>query len=183
MNNEMTKKEIASYGVAGLGQNIVYLFSSTFLAIYYTDVFKISPVIVGVLVLTARVWDACNDFIMGVIVDNTRTKWGKLRPYLLIAPIPIAILTVLTFTAPDLTSSLKIVYIFVTYILWGMAYTLGDVPYWGLQAAMSHDSKERTKLITFTRLMTMIGTAIVLLEFLYFLIYLVKEKFMMLKAI
>ena len=160
MNNEITKKETISYGIAGLGQNMVYLLSSTFLMIFYTDVFKINPATVGLLFLVARVWDACNDFIMGVLVDNTRTKWGKLRPYLMIAPIPIAVLTILTFTAPDLTYSLKVVYIFITYILWGMAYTIGDVPYWGLSAAMSHNSEERTKLITFTRLMTMVGSAI-----------------------
>lgn len=160
MKNELTKKEFFSYGFAGLGQNIVYLFSSTFLMIFYTDIFKIKPATVGLLFLVARIWDACNDFIMGAIADNTRTRWGKLRPYLLFAPLPIAILTILTFSAPDFTYTLKVVYIYVTYILWGMAYTVGDIPYWGLQASMTRNSLERTKLITFTRLMTMIGTAI-----------------------
>lgn len=158
MNEKLTKKETISYGLAGMGQNMVYVLSSSFLMIFYTDVFGINAVIVGTLFLVARVWDAVNDFIMGVIVDNTRTKWGKLRPYLFIAPIPIAILTILTFTAPDFTYSLKIVYIFVTYILWGMVYTIGDVPYWGLSASMTSDTNERTRLITFTRFMTMVGT-------------------------
>lgn len=157
MNEKLTKKETVSYGLAGMGQNMVYVLSSSFLMIFYTDVFGINPGIVGTLFLVARVWDAVNDFIMGVIVDNTRTKWGKLRPYLFVAPIPIAVLTILTFTAPDFTYSLKIVYIFVTYILWGMVYTIGDVPYWGLSASMSSDTNERTRLITFTRFMTMVG--------------------------
>ncbi len=157
MNKRIALKEYAAYGISGMGQNMVYILSSMFLMIYYTDVFMIPLQVVGILFLVARLWDACNDFIMGVIVDNTRTKWGKLRPFLMIAPIPIAILTILTFTAPNLTYSLKIVYVFVTYILWGMFYTVGDVPYWGMSASMTNDTKERTILITVTRFLTMVG--------------------------
>ncbi|QVK18535.1 MFS transporter [Mycoplasmatota bacterium] len=158
MNEKIKIKEIASYGLAGMGQNMVYILSSSFLMIFYTDVFGINARTVGTLFLVARVWDAINDFIMGSVVDNTRTRWGKLRPYLLIAPIPIAVLTILTFLLINYTYSLKIVYIFVTYILWGMVYTIGDVPYWGLSASMSSDTSERTRLITFTRFMTMVGS-------------------------
>lgn len=163
MNQKIKFREMFSYGTAGLGQNMVYVLSSSFLMIFYTDVFEISPWIVGTVFLVAKLWDAVNDFIMGTIVDNTRTKWGKLRPYLLFSPIPIAILTILTFWAPNLTDALKIVYIFVTYVLWGMAYTAGDVAYWGLSASMSNDTKERTKLIAFTRFMTMIGSGVAII--------------------
>src|SRR5690554_5210466 len=115
MNQKLTKSEKISYSLAGLGQNMIYNFSATYIMIFYTDMMKLLPAAVGTLMLVARVWDAINDPIMGSIVDNTRTRWGKLRPYLFAVPIPMATFTILTFFTPDVAMSTRLLYAYVTY--------------------------------------------------------------------
>ncbi len=153
-------KEKLSYGIAGLGQNMIYNFSATFIMIFYTDMMKLLPAAVGTLMLVARLWDAVNDPIMGSIVDNTRSRWGKLRPYLLAVPIPMAVFTILTFMVPDLSMSLRLVYAYITYIMWGMIFTVSDVPFWGLSAAMTQDPKERMNIVSFARIFCNLGMAV-----------------------
>ncbi len=160
MSKKVSTSERLSYGMAGLGQNIVYVLFSTQLFFFYTVIFPIDSMIIGIIMSIARIWDAVNDFIMGNIVDNTRTKIGKMRPFLKFSPIPIAILTVLVFLAPDLNESLKLIYVIVTYMLWDMAYTACDIPYWGLSAVMTDDVEEKNRIISETRALTMIGSGI-----------------------
>lgn len=154
-------KEKWMYGFAGLGQNILYVIVNSFLMFYLTDVYGISPIATGTMMMIARVWDAINDPIMGLIAESTRTKWGKLRPYILFSLLPIGLFTILNFIAPSFGSpTLKLVWCYIVYIGWGMSYTMCDIPYWGLSAAMTDDSKERTNLLTMTRILTMVGIAI-----------------------
>jgi len=154
------KKEKLSFALAGLGQNMIYNFSSAYIIIFYTDFLKLLPTAVGTLMLVARVWDAINDPIMGSIVDKTQTRFGKLRPYLLAVPIPMIVFTILTFTAFDMSYTLRLFYAYTTYIIWGMIYTISDVPYWGLSAAISNDPKERLSVISLARIFSNIGLAI-----------------------
>lgn len=154
------KKEIYSFAFAGLGQNLIYNFSATFIMIFYTDVLGLAAISVGTLMLVARVWDAVNDPMMGIIVDKTKTKWGKLRPYLLGVAIPMAVFTILTFINVNLSTQAKLVYAYLTYIGWGMVYTVSDVPYWGLSSAMSDNPKERLTIMTLARIMSNVGLAI-----------------------
>lgn len=156
----LSKKEIYSFAFAGLGQNLIYNFSATFIMIFYTDVLGLAALSVGTLMLVARVWDAINDPIMGIIVDKTNTRWGKLRPYLLGVAIPMAVFTILTFLNVDLSTNSKLIYAYVTYIAWGMIYTVSDVPYWGLSSAMSDDPKDRLNIMTIARIMSNVGLAI-----------------------
>lgn len=160
---KISKKEKISYGLAGLGQNMIYNFSAAYIMIFYTDIMKLLPAAVGTLMLIARVWDAINDPIMGSIVDNTKTKWGKLRPYLLAVPIPLAVFTILTFYNPDLNASTKLIYAYTTYIGWGMIYTVSDVPYWGLTAVMTPNSKERLSILSFARVLSNVGLAVAII--------------------
>ncbi|WP_242859742.1 MFS transporter, partial [Clostridium paraputrificum] len=81
---------------------------------------------------SCRIWDAVNDPIMGLIVDNTRTKWGKFRPWILIGTLINSIVLIFLFTDCGLTGKSLYVYVSVMYILWGMTYTLMDVPYWSM---------------------------------------------------
>lgn len=83
------------YGFAGFGQNILYVIVNSFLMFYLTDVYGIMPIATGTMMMIARVWDAINDPIMGLIAESTRTKWGKLRAYILFNLLPIALFTVL----------------------------------------------------------------------------------------
>lgn len=118
----LSNKEIYSFAFAGLGQNLIFNFSATFIMIFYTDVLGLAALSVGTLMLVARVWDAVNDPIMGIIVDKTNTRWGKLRPYLLAIALPMAVFTILTFLNVNLSTNSKLLYAYVTYIAWGMVY-------------------------------------------------------------
>ena len=154
-------KEKWMYGIAGLGQNVLYVVVNSFLMFYLTDVYGISPIATGVMMMVARIWDAVNDPMMGLIAESTRTRWGKLRPYILFSLLPIGLFTVLNYIAPNFGSpTIKLVWCYIVYIGWGMSYTMCDIPYWGLSAAMTDDSEERTKLLTMTRILTMVGIAI-----------------------
>lgn len=154
------KKEKWSFAIAGLGQNMAYGMMSSFLLAFYTDiVFSDAIWVVSIIMIIARVWDAINDPIMGSIVDRTRTKWGKCRPYLLAAPLPIAIFTILIFIAPEAALGMRIAYALFTYILWGMLYTMSDVPFWGLPSTMTPNDKERADFLSFARILNGIGAA------------------------
>ena len=153
-------REKFSFSMALMGQTIVFNFVNLYLLIFYTDVFGISAAAAGTLFLIARIWDAINDPIMGIAVDKTTTRWGKCRPYLLFTPVPIVLLTVLLFIVPDVGSTMKLAYAYVTYILWGMFYTALDIPLWTLSSRMSVDTGERQSLISMGRMFNILGSAL-----------------------
>jgi sugar (glycoside-pentoside-hexuronide) transporter len=152
--------EKLSFSLAGLGQNIIYNYIVTAVMFYYTDVALIDALAVSFIMFFTRLWDAINDPIMGVIVDKTRTKRGKLRPYLLAIPIPIAILTVLTFAVPDMSPMNKIVYALISFNFWSMAFTVSDIPFWGMSVAITDNPEERVNLVTMVRIFCSLGMAI-----------------------
>lgn len=157
----ITKREKWSFSIAALGQNMAYGIMSSFLLAFYTDiVFSDALWIVTIIMVVARIWDAINDPIMGSIVDRTRTKWGKCRPYLMAAPFPIAIFTILIFIAPNAALPFRIAYASFTYIMWGMLYTMSDVPFWGLPSTMTPNDKERADFLSFARILNGIGGAL-----------------------
>ncbi|MFE5430798.1 glycoside-pentoside-hexuronide (GPH):cation symporter [Peribacillus simplex] len=158
---KLSTKTILSYGVGSLGQNLIYVLMVSYLMLFYTDYFGLSPAIVGTLFLVARIFDAMIDPVIGVIVDNTKSRWGRFRPYLLFAPIIMAVFTVLCFLQPDISPTAKIIYASVTYILWGISYGVVDVPYWAMTSAITEDSQERTKIVTVPRVMAAIAATCV----------------------
>ena len=143
METYTPKKEWLAYCVGALGQGMVYAVMSSYISDFYMNVLKLTPLFVLLLMLLARVWDAVNDPIMGYIMDRAHPKRGKMRPYLLYTPIPIAVLTVLLFFAPNLSGTQLMIYAAVTYVLWGMIYTASDVPFWSLPNAMTPNPDER----------------------------------------
>lgn len=160
--NEMQPKEVISYSVAGLGQNLICQLVTSFFLFYLTDAVGINPIWLAVMFLCARLFDAFNDPIMGTIVDITRSKHGKMRPWLLYMPIPICILTVLLFVSTDSVGhDGSFVYATVIYVLWGICYTTVDVPYWGLASSMTSDTDKRNTMLTIARLFCTIGAGIV----------------------
>lgn len=166
-----TKSERNFYLLSMAGQNIVYSIIGTALAYYFQFVILIPAMIVGVMMTIARVWDAVNDFFMGTIVDKTRSKWGKCRPYLIYVPIPIFIITLLCFTSfgfygeTAIRNVLIIAWASFTYILFGMTYTVGDIPLWGVTALMTEDSGDRNKLLSLAKIAGGVGAAAVTLSF------------------
>ena len=163
--DEMQAKEVLSYSIAGFGQNIICQLVTTFFMFYLTQVVVTedsSIMYLAYMFLFARLFDAFNDPIMGTIVDITKSKYGKMRPYLKYSPIPIAIFTVLLFTSiPGISESGKLAYSTVIYLCWGIAYTSVDVPYWGLASSMTSDTDKRNTMLTVARLFCTIGSGLV----------------------
>ena len=142
-------KEKIGYALGDAGTNIAWRTMSTFLLIFYTDVFGIPVVAAGLLLLVARLSDGVTDIIMGIIGDRTRTKHGQFRPWILWTAVPFGLILALTFTTPPLGLAGKLVYAYITYILYTLIYTANNVPYGALMGVMTSDDKERTSLSSF----------------------------------
>lgn len=143
---KLSVKEKIGYALGDGAANIAWRGVATFLFIFYTDVFGISPATVGFLMLIARFSDGIIDIIMGVICDRTNTRYGKFRPWILWTAVPLGITLSLLFTSPNLDSTGKIFYAYATYLLFFIIYTANNIPYGALMAVMTGDDKERTSL-------------------------------------
>jgi melibiose permease len=162
MNRGLTLKEKASYGLGAVGKDMVYMLSASYILYYYQDILGVSAIAMGTILMAARVFDAFNDPIMGVIVAKTRTRWGKFRPWLLIGTILNAVVLYLMFAAPPtLDGSGMIAYAAITYILWGVTYTMMDIPFWSMIPAFTEGGKEREGLSTLARSCAGVGSAII----------------------
>ena len=139
---KLSMKEKYSFGIGAIGKDAVYAIVSIYLMFYFTDVLGIAAGFVGGLFFVARIWDAINDPIMGLIVDNTRTRWGKFRPWILIGTLVNSVVLIFLFTDCGLTGNALYIYVSVIYILWGMTYTLMDVPYWSMLPNLTSDKEE-----------------------------------------
>ena len=152
----------ASYGLGAVGKDMVYMLSASYVLYYFQDILGVSAAAMGVILLVARVFDAFNDPIMGAIVAKTKTRWGKFRPWLLIGTITNAIVLYLMFSAPPtLSPSGLVAYAAVTYIVWGVTYTMMDIPYWSMIPAFTEGGKERENLTTLARSCAGVGSAII----------------------
>lgn len=158
------KKEVTSYAIAALGQGLVYSCMSSYITDYYMSVLKLNAMFVIMLMLLARVWDAINDPMMGMIMDRVSFKRGRMKPYPVITAIPIAILTILMFVNPGFDTANKSVWLYVftavVYVAWGMVYTSSDVPFWSMPNVMTPDAKERGNLISYAKTVGGIGSAV-----------------------
>ena len=152
----------ASYGLGAVGKDMVYMLSASYVLYYFQDILGVSAAAMGVILMVARVFDAFNDPIMGAIVAKTKTRWGKFRPWLLIGTITNAIVLYLMFSAPPtLSGSGLVAYAAVTYIVWGVTYTMMDIPYWSMIPAFTEGGKEREGLTTLARSCAGVGSAII----------------------
>ncbi len=157
----ITIKEKIAYGLGDTASNIIFQSVMMFLMLYYTDVMGLNPAVVGTMFLVVRIMDAITDPLMGTLADNTRTKHGQFRPYLLWLALPFAIISVLAFTVPDLTPSGKVVYAYVTYGLLMLAYTAINIPYCALAGVLSDNPKERVSIQSYRFVFGMLGGLIV----------------------
>ena len=182
-------KEALAYSIAGFGQNFICTIIGSYITVFMTDallfgaprvkfgeitIFGETKVITGaiavaILMLAARVFDAFNDPIMGSVVDKTRTKWGKCRPYLKWMALPIGIMTILCFlpfySQEKVVSGEDKVFVFTMigtiYVLWSVAYTIADVPYWGLATCLTNNTETRGNILTVARMFCTVGAGIV----------------------
>ncbi len=149
------------YGIGDLASNLLFQLTVIYLMFFYTDVFKIPALVAGIIFLVARIWDAINDPIMGLIIDRTKSKHGKARVYILYGSLPLALFTVLMFYTPDVSTSMKIAYASIIYVIWGMLYTLVNVSYSSLTATLTNNMQERTSLSSVRMIFMLIGVIII----------------------
>lgn len=159
-----TKKEAAGYLVGMFGQNLIYNIVATGLYFYFQNVICLPAMALGWIMTIARIWDAINDPMMGTIVDKTHSKWGKCRPYLIIFPAIIGVITILTFIngnyAEASSTAQKVLIVgwaAVSYIAWGMCFTVCDIPLWGLTSLMTEDENDRSKILGLARMVAGVG--------------------------
>lgn len=146
-----TTREKYCFGIGAIGKDAIVNLVGSFLMLYLTDTLYLAPAFVGALFLVARIWDAINDPIMGMIVDNTRTKYGKFRIWLAVGTILNSVVFVLLFMSFGLKGTSLYIYVAVMYILYGMTYTIMDVPYWSWLPNLTNDPHEREKVSVIPR--------------------------------
>lgn len=134
------------YGLGNFASQLSWTMVSTYLSIFYTDVFGLGVGAVALLMLIAKIWDGINDPMMGTLMERTHTRWGRFRPYIAVGAVFLVIFTILTFTVPGFGSTGKLVYAYVTYIGLGMSFTMTNVPYIALPVVMTRDPREVNKL-------------------------------------
>ena len=155
MDKDISKGQKLTYAGAAFGQNIIYTFTAAYLMFFYTDILGITAAAAGILFLVTRVFDALNDPLMGFVADRTRTRFGKFRPYLMISPPVIALITILCFVAPS--GPYVLLYAYITYFAWGIAYTFGDIPLWAIPSVLSRDLEQKTSAVTWSKVGGLLG--------------------------
>ena len=168
------KKELWMFSLGGLGQGMIYAMMSSYISDYYVNVLHLPLMFVLLLMLLARVWDAINDPIMGIIVDRHETKWGKLKPYILFAAVPVTVLTLLMYSSPSIEGKKLMIFSAIVYVMWGMMYTMADVPFWSIPNVITPNSDERSQVVSFAKIWNSVGSA--LPEIFFFIFGIVLPK-------
>ncbi|MBE5909860.1 MFS transporter [Pseudobutyrivibrio sp.] len=145
---EVGNLQVGMYGIGNFAAQLSWTMVSTYLAIFYTDVFGLAPAAVALLMLIAKVWDGINDPIMGVIMEKNNSRFGKYRPFIVVGTIVLVVFTILTFTVPNFGSTGKLVWAYVTYICLGMSYTMENVPFNALPSRMTKNPNRINQLFS-----------------------------------
>lgn len=138
--------EKIGYGLGGAANNVIWTGISTFLVFFYTDVLGVAAGVIGTVMLFSRILDGISDVVAGILIDRTRSRHGKARPWLLWLAVPFAIAAVLLFTVPDTDATTTLIYIAVTYNLALLIYTAVEIPHGTLGALITEDQHQRSIL-------------------------------------
>lgn len=159
---KLSLKEKVGYGAGDLGNGFMFDLGQSYLLKFYTDVLGVSGAVGGSVFLVSKIFDAFADTSVGTFVDTRKNigKRGKFRPFILFGTVPLAIATVLSFLAPNLSMGAKIAYAYITYMIFGLAYSFVNIPYGSLAASMTQDPVERTELASFRQAGSTIGALI-----------------------
>jgi melibiose permease len=158
---KLSKAQTAAYGIGAVGKDMVYALSASYVMYFYQDILGLSATFVGLILMIARIFDALNDPFMGVLVAKTRTRWGRFRPWLLSGTVLNAVVLYALFAAPNLSGTRLMVYFAVVYILWGVTYTMMDIPYWSMIPAVTDTPKDRENLSVVGRTCAGVGSALI----------------------
>ena len=145
---KLTWAERLGYGVGDAGFNFYWALIGGYLAAFYTDTLGLSAATAGSVILASKIVDAFTDPVMGAVADRTQTRFGKFRPYLIFASVPMAIVSILAFTTPDISIEAKAIWAFVTYSLMMMFYTILSTPYSSLSGVITGNIQERNLLVS-----------------------------------
>ena len=139
------------YSLGGIGRDMTYTLMATFLMVYiqYTMNLTIAQFsTISFLLVLGRVWDAINDPIMGAIIENTKSRWGKFKPWIIIGAVLTAIVIVILFNVRTFTGWNFVIFFAVSYFIWEITFTMNDISYWSMLASLSTDAKKRNKITT-----------------------------------
>ena len=156
-------KDKLGYGVGAIGLDLSYGLFYSYLAKYFTDTLDLNYWFLLLLTPVARIWDGINDPMMGTIIDSTKTKMGKYRPWILIGSFLNAIVLSLLFTNPGLAKDGVAIHVYIAifYVLWGMTNTMADISYWSMVPSFTSDPKERNVIATIARAFSGLGQGII----------------------
>ena len=155
------KRQMAAYGLGAIGKDMVYALSASYVMYYYQDLLGISATFVGLILMIARIFDALNDPLMGVLVAKTNTKWGRFRPWLLSGTLLNAFVLFALFSAGSLQGKALMTFFSVVYILWGVTYTMMDIPYWSMIPAVTDNAADREGMSVVGRTCAGVGNALI----------------------
>lgn len=158
---ELKLKQKAAFGIGAVGKDMVYALSASYVMYYYQDVLGLSASFVGLVLMAARIFDAFNDPFMGILVAKTHTRWGKFRPWIFSGTILNALVLYALFAAPVLSGAALMVYFSIVYILWGVTYTMMDIPYWSMIPAVTRTPEDRENLSMVGRTCAGVGSALI----------------------
>ncbi len=153
--------EKIGYSLGDLAANLIFQTLMTFLAFFYTDVYKIPPASASAIIFAGGMIGAFFNPVMGIIADRTNTRWGKFRPWILWTAVPFGIMALLAFSTPNFSATGKIMYAFITYILLVLVYSANNLPYAALSGVMTGDMAERNSISSYRFLAVMIAQFIV----------------------
>jgi len=159
---KISLSEKIAYGGGDLASNLILVLTSTFITFFYTDALGLNPAIIGTIMMFSRFGDGVTNILMGYVVDKTKSKYGKARPWLLWIAVPIAIATVLVFLVPNTSNFGKYVYVTISYnLVTTFLYTMINIPYGALTSFMSRDQDQRMIINAFRMFMAQIGSLVI----------------------
>ena len=161
--NKVSLREKLGYGVGAIGLDLSYGMFYSYLSIYLTNALGISPAFLLIITPLARIWDGINDPMMGMIVDKTKTKMGKYRPWILMGALLNAVVLCLLFNNPGFAAGSTGLYVYaaVLYVFWGMTNTLADIPFWSMVPSFASEEKDRNLVSTIARAFSGLGQGII----------------------
>lgn len=161
MNQTLVSKQTKYvYAMSGMGRDMMYALYANFLLVFLTDALGLPDwqlIAVGTIIAVARIWDAINDPMMGTIVDNTKSKYGKFKPWILMGALSSAVIFFLLFQDLGLTGTSFVVVFGILYVLSGMTFTMNDISYWSMYPSFTTDPKERESIGSLARIFASVG--------------------------
>ena len=158
MNHKLPLQSKIGYSIGAYGMMLPWFIQSVFIFYFYTDVLGITPEQAGTIFFIAVLWDAITDPIVGVLAYRTRTLWGKYRPYLLCASVPLALSLITVFLKPDWPIEKLFILALVSHLLFRLCFTLIYIPYTSMLAKISPDTTERSSVAAYKSVAVSFGT-------------------------